>query len=96
MATGHATLATRSVVSASRPFIEEHIRRRTRALANVTIETGVHVDGLAHEGGRVRGVHMVQDDARRRLDADLVVDCSGRASNAGHWLADIGYPRTDR
>ena len=35
---------------ASRPFVEEHMRRRTRALANVTIETGVTVDGLVARG----------------------------------------------
>jgi len=85
-------LVERSVISASRPFIEENLRRRTRALPNVTIETGVNVVGLICDGGRVRGVQLTQDDVPQSLDADFVVDCSGRTSSAAHWLQDIGYP----
>ena len=85
-------LVERSVISASRPFIEDNLRRRTRALPNVTIETGVNVVGLICDGGRVRGVQLTQDDVPQSLDADFVVDCSGRASSAAHWLQDIGYP----
>jgi 2-polyprenyl-6-methoxyphenol hydroxylase-like FAD-dependent oxidoreductase len=85
------SLLERKVISASRPFIEHHLRRRTAALANVQIATGVTVESLVHEAGRVRGVRILADDGVGTLDADLVVDCSGRASRAPQWLTEIGY-----
>jgi hypothetical protein len=30
-----------------------------------------------------------------RLDADLVVDCSGRSSRASEWLTSLGYPQVE-
>ncbi len=30
-----------------------------------------------------------------RLDADLVVDCSGRSSRASEWLTSLGYPEVE-
>jgi 2-polyprenyl-6-methoxyphenol hydroxylase-like FAD-dependent oxidoreductase len=83
-------LVERSVISASRPFIEDHLQ--AHALPNVTIETGVNVVELICDGGRVCGVQLKQDDVEQSLDADFVVDCSGRASSATHWLEEIGYP----
>ena len=56
-------------------------------LPNVTIETGVNVVGLLCDGGRVRGVQLrTGRRASQSLDADFVVDCSGRGSSA-HALA---------
>ena len=77
-----SSLVDRKVVSASRPFIEAHLRRRTHDLANVRIESGVAVHGLVHRGGRVEGVQIADDMGARTLAADLVVDCSGRSSQA--------------
>ncbi len=50
------SLLDADVVGATRPYIEGHVRRRTAALTNVTIETGLSVTGLAFDGERVRGV----------------------------------------
>jgi 2-polyprenyl-6-methoxyphenol hydroxylase-like FAD-dependent oxidoreductase len=88
-------LVEREVVSASRPFIEGHIRRQVLRLPNVTLESGVTVDRLAYGDGRVRGVRIERDGAPATLRADLVVDCSGRTSSAARWLDDLGYPRPD-
>ena len=30
-----------------------------------------------------------------RLEADLVVDCSGRSSRASEWLMSLGYPEVE-
>jgi 2-polyprenyl-6-methoxyphenol hydroxylase-like FAD-dependent oxidoreductase len=84
-------LFDRNVVGASRPFIEEHLRRRVRALPNVTIDRA-GVDSLVYDGERVRGVRMRKDGIDRTLLADLVVDCSGRGSRAPQWLDEIGFP----
>jgi 2-polyprenyl-6-methoxyphenol hydroxylase-like FAD-dependent oxidoreductase len=82
----------------SRPFLEGHIRRRVRALANVTVLEGHAVTGLLSDGaaGRVGGVTIqrrVEGASGRRLDADLVVDASGRGSRAAAWLEEMGYER---
>jgi 2-polyprenyl-6-methoxyphenol hydroxylase-like FAD-dependent oxidoreductase len=84
----------RSVVSASRPFIEQAIRRRVSQRTNVAIVSGVTAEGLVHDGGRVRGVQCtdVEEGTAGTIGADLVLDCSGRASRASAWLEAIGYP----
>lgn len=82
----------------SRPLLELLTRRRVAALPNVSIVTGRKVIGLVTDGdGRVRGV---QTAARRHdgvfpetIDADLVIDASGRHSDAPDWLEAIGRSR---
>jgi 2-polyprenyl-6-methoxyphenol hydroxylase-like FAD-dependent oxidoreductase len=85
------SLRERKVVSASRPFLEGNIRRRVGELANVRIEGGIAVESLIHLDGRVRGVKIFDGRSSGALEADLVVDCSGRASQGSHWLEEIGY-----
>ena len=79
-------------VSASRPFLEGHVRRRLAALPNVKIRSGLAVERLLATGDRVRGVQVFDGTTTSDLPADLVVDCSGRASQAAHWLEEIGFP----
>jgi len=74
---------------ASRGLIEFLIRRRTLAISNVRFEAESSVRGLLHRDGRVRGVRC---DNARTLDAELVVDATGRASHAPQWLAALGFP----
>jgi 2-polyprenyl-6-methoxyphenol hydroxylase-like FAD-dependent oxidoreductase len=50
------------------------------------------VEGLLATGGRVRGVRLFDGTATSELDADFVVDCSGRASQASHWVEQLGFP----
>jgi 2-polyprenyl-6-methoxyphenol hydroxylase-like FAD-dependent oxidoreductase len=84
----------------SRPFLEGHIRRRVRALPNVTVLEEHAVTGLLSGGAtkRVSGVTVkrrVEGASGRRLDADLVVDASGRGSRAAAWLEEMGYERPE-
>jgi 2-polyprenyl-6-methoxyphenol hydroxylase-like FAD-dependent oxidoreductase len=67
---------------ASRPLLETHLRRRVTA----KIVDGVHVTGLSFRGSAVDGV-LTRDG---RIDADLVVDASGRSSKLPAWLAEAG------
>jgi 2-polyprenyl-6-methoxyphenol hydroxylase-like FAD-dependent oxidoreductase len=85
-------LIQRTVISASRPFLEGHVRERVSALPNVEIRSGCAVERLLAPGDRVRGVRVFDGHTTTDLDADFVVDCSGRASQAGHWLAGLGFP----
>ena len=72
----------------SRGLLEYLVRQRTTALANVKLETGVAIEGLVHDRGRVCGVRT----AAQSVDADLVVDAGGRSSHASRWLVEMGVP----
>ena len=82
----------------SRPFLEGHVRRRVRELPNVTVLEGHTVTGLLSDGAaeRVDGVSIqrrVEGAPERRLDAELVVDASGRGSRAAGWLEEMGFEK---
>jgi 2-polyprenyl-6-methoxyphenol hydroxylase-like FAD-dependent oxidoreductase len=79
----------------TRTFLEWLIRSRVRALPNVSFLPGISVSGLRARDGKVIGVSAVDssDDTELTLDADLVVDASGRSSRAPNWLAELGFPK---
>ncbi len=77
----------RPALSMTRPLLEQVVRRRVAALANVRLQDGVVVDRVeVSDGPVVDGV--VVDGAVHR--ADLVVDCSGRPSRIAHQLESSG------
>jgi 2-polyprenyl-6-methoxyphenol hydroxylase-like FAD-dependent oxidoreductase len=86
---------------ASRPLVEGIIRRRVRALANVTIRDRCGVVDLLGEDGRVTGVRACDrapGSQEVELRADLVVAASGRGGRVPKWLEAMGYeaPREER
>lgn len=85
---------------ASRPFIECHVRRRVRELPSVEFVDGHGVDSLIAGAGAVTGVQITAraDSTSRRVDADLVVDATGRGSRTPAFLEAMGYrrPREDQ
>lgn len=89
------------IVGATRPRLEEIVRARLRSMSNVDLTTGHEARGLiaTPDRGRVTGVRVRRQGGRiEQLDADLVVDASGRGSQAPRWLTDLGYdpPREER
>jgi 2-polyprenyl-6-methoxyphenol hydroxylase-like FAD-dependent oxidoreductase len=81
-------------IGITRPFLEHRVRRRVAALANVVIRDHVEVTGLvAANRGRVDGVRLESTETRAPevLDADLVVDTSGKVSKLPAWLTELGY-----
>ena len=76
-----------------RPTLEYHIRKRVVALPNVTLEAGVRADELISENGVITGIVLAEGEAEteRRVTADLIVDASGRSSNAPEWMEDLGF-----
>ncbi|MDT7717973.1 MAG: hypothetical protein QOH09_3965 [Pseudonocardiales bacterium] len=86
-----------SLLSASRPLFEWAVRRRLLEVPGVTILDRHDVTSLltSRDGRQVTGTTLRSlDDAgsgQQRLDADLVVDASGRGSRAPAWLSDGGY-----
>lgn len=88
------------VLSASRPFLERHVRARVRALPQVTFEPPCDIVGLATtpDRQRVTGVRLLpraDGSAEEMLGADLVVDATGRGSRIPVWLEALGYERPD-
>jgi 2-polyprenyl-6-methoxyphenol hydroxylase-like FAD-dependent oxidoreductase len=72
-----------SVLCATRPLIELVLRRKAEAVANITLRPASRVIGIvpAVGGAGVRGVQVVNGSGQfETLDADLVVDASGRGA----------------
>ena len=85
----------------SRPLLDDVIRRRVAAIANITIREETEVAGLrlAADGRRITGI-VVHDrgrgpGCRSEIAADLIVDASGRTSRTPDWLADFGFERPE-
>jgi 2-polyprenyl-6-methoxyphenol hydroxylase-like FAD-dependent oxidoreductase len=82
---------------ASRPYLEGHVRARVRALSAVKIVDRCQIVGLVTTAARdrVTGVRIWRADggAEEILDADLVLDATGRGARTPAWLATIGYPQ---
>ena len=81
----------------SRILLENHVRRRALALANVTLLDGHGVVDLTSTADhrRITGVAVASrdDEEKRSLTADLVVDCTGRGSRTPAFLKHLGYDR---
>jgi 2-polyprenyl-6-methoxyphenol hydroxylase-like FAD-dependent oxidoreductase len=77
----------------SRPMLEEHVRRRLLQRGNVLAMDATSVLGLVADagGGRITGIRLKRNGGELDLDADLVVDASGRGSRSPAWLAELGY-----
>ena len=85
-------------IALSRPLLEWSIRERVRALPNVWVVDRCVAAGLvgSPDGRRVCGVRVLRradSSAEEVLEADLVVDASGRGSRSPLWLEALGYPR---
>lgn len=86
-------------ISASRPVLEQRLRRRVRALPNVRFLEAVDIRGLLSSADRraVTGIrvqaHGDRDAQERAVEAELVVDATGRGSRTPTWLADLGLPQ---
>jgi 2-polyprenyl-6-methoxyphenol hydroxylase-like FAD-dependent oxidoreductase len=81
-------------ITVSRPCLEAAIRRRVKALPNVTFLEGAEGVKPAFDTGtgRVTGLVVRSKDrtAEATLGADLVVDASGRGSQSPRWLEESG------
>ncbi|MET7761412.1 hydroxylase [Streptomyces sp. NPDC005393] len=89
-----------AVVSCTRPLFDATVRERVLAEAagsgtRVEVLEASEAIRLLGSAERVTGVRVRSRDAghaERDLNADLVVDASGRASRAPQWLAELGRP----
>lgn len=80
-------------LSCTRPVLDHVVLDRVRAAATVEFLEGTEVVGLLGGAGQVTGVRLRERGAEgevRELNAELVVDASGRSTSVGEWLAALG------
>jgi 2-polyprenyl-6-methoxyphenol hydroxylase-like FAD-dependent oxidoreductase len=80
----------------SRSLLEWHVRNRLSQRPGIHIISNTDVTGLQStlDQTRVTGVQIRERGQAGHTDvlgADLVVDASGRHSQAPHWLVELGY-----
>jgi 2-polyprenyl-6-methoxyphenol hydroxylase-like FAD-dependent oxidoreductase len=86
-------------VAASRPMLEKHIFRRTAELPNISFMEETDILGLeaTADRSRISGVKVQREGSKTEeiIDADLVVDATGRGSRTPIWLETLGYGRVE-
>lgn len=77
----------------------EHCLRATALAAtpNLLLRCGTTVRGLVHDedAGRITGLRIESAAVAEQIDAQLVVDASGRGEGAVRWLTSLGLPVPD-
>jgi 2-polyprenyl-6-methoxyphenol hydroxylase-like FAD-dependent oxidoreductase len=86
-------------MSVSRLRLEAAIRARVKALGNISfIEGASAVKPVFDSAARaVTGIVVQRREQAQQdtIDADLVVDTTGRGSHSPQWLEDMGYTRPE-
>jgi 2-polyprenyl-6-methoxyphenol hydroxylase-like FAD-dependent oxidoreductase len=87
-----------SGLAISRPMLEDGVRRRLLQFPNVKIRQRCGVSELIYDHGRNRitGVQVTPRDSSggvETINADLVVDATGRGSRSPSWLEALGYAK---
>jgi 2-polyprenyl-6-methoxyphenol hydroxylase-like FAD-dependent oxidoreductase len=78
----------------SRPYLEGQVRRRVRALDNVSVRDRCAVAGLVTTPARdrVTGIRVLPaGGGDEEIAADLVADATGRGGRTPAWLTEMGY-----
>ncbi|MFF1513643.1 FAD-dependent oxidoreductase [Streptomyces sp. NPDC058305] len=76
----------------SRDLLDATIRAEVVARPGITVLERTETVGLEGTVDRVTGVRTRDAAGDGTLDADLVVDASGRGSRAPAWLTGLGFP----
>lgn len=88
-------------IPATRPVLEQQVRMRVQAIPNVRFLERHDILDLqtTPDQARVTGVRVQPPDsaadAVEVLEADLVVDTTGRGSRTPAWLEQLGYARPE-
>ncbi|WP_227025087.1 FAD-dependent oxidoreductase [Streptomyces tsukubensis] len=88
------TPASIHLLACTRPLIDWTVRERVRSDDRIHFTQSTEAAALLGDAGRVRGVRVrgrgAGDRATRDIEADLVIDASGRSSASPLWLNEIG------
>ncbi|MGW7673660.1 NAD(P)/FAD-dependent oxidoreductase [Streptomyces sp. NPDC054775] len=84
-------------IGASRSLMEFTLRAQIAELPSVTIRDRTAAIGLSTNADRTKvtglRVHDLRGSTDSALEADLVVDASGRGTRSAVWLEELGYQR---
>ncbi|MFD5006597.1 NAD(P)/FAD-dependent oxidoreductase [Streptomyces mutabilis] len=80
-----------AMLTCTRALLDWTVREAVREHCAVEIRKAT-VLGLTGSAGRVRGVRIASPGGDTDLDADLVVDASGRGTRVVTWLDGLGLP----
>ncbi|MFK0118535.1 NAD(P)/FAD-dependent oxidoreductase [Streptomyces sp. NPDC090994] len=80
------------MITCSRALLDWAVRRAVLDHTTGVTVRKADVLGPAGDARRVTGVRIAAGDGEADLDADLVVDASGRGSRLPHWLRGLGVP----
>ena len=77
----------------SRVLLESAVRRHTKALGNVEFLEDADCEAPVFENGRVTGLRVKDRNSgeERVIEADLVLDATGRGSQSPKWLREWGF-----
>lgn len=85
------------VILAGRDLLDATVRARVLADRRIELVERAEAVGLTGTDAAVTGVRIRPGDGpERTLDADLVVDASGRGSQAARWLTALGLSLAER
>ncbi|NEB93212.1 NAD(P)/FAD-dependent oxidoreductase [Streptomyces bauhiniae] len=84
------------MLPAGRDLLDWVVRDLVREDGAIELLDRTEALSLTGTGRAVTGVRVRADGAERTLDADLVVDATGRGSRAAHWLVGLGLPEPER
>ncbi|MEU6439326.1 FAD-dependent monooxygenase [Streptomyces sp. NPDC047046] len=91
--------ASTRFLSCTRGLLDTVVRERVLAEGGVELLAGTEVTGLVGDAERVRGVRVRKRGAAEdpyEIEADLVVDASGRTTRVPTWLEEIGAEAPDQ
>lgn len=92
----HRFPASHYALTCSRPLLEHTVRAEVLSDSRITVLQETEADTLLGTAERVTGARArSRDGAVHDLDADLVVDATGRGSRLTHWLRTLGVPAVD-
>jgi 2-polyprenyl-6-methoxyphenol hydroxylase-like FAD-dependent oxidoreductase len=78
--------------SVTRPLLEHTTRQRVLALPNVRLHDSTRLQEFEVDAeGQVIGVQVETEGESERIPADLVLECSGRATRLPRWLSAQGF-----
>jgi 2-polyprenyl-6-methoxyphenol hydroxylase-like FAD-dependent oxidoreductase len=82
------------VIMGGRPLLDWTVRDQVLASDRITLRQHTEAIGLTGDRQRVRGAEVrdLAGGAREVLEADLVIDATGRGSGLRKWLANLGLP----
>ncbi len=86
------------VIFMTRALLENRVRRRVLGLPNIVCLEQCDVEELTAtaDGRRVTGIRVERRDTgsgKQRLEADLIVDATGRGSKSPRWLEALGFTK---